>query len=475
MFVVVLQVWISRIKRDPNKDFRISKSTKVCSTHFIESDFINSESQKKRLKPDACPSVFSWSKDVQKRSFPEKKRKLELEIEIAAAEETETASEGEGFFEETDCKEKVSRGVQVDVEVPCCHRFSVGTLRSKASTEAMQNEYFNHFTGFKGYEKFRQVLNFVLPGLDRSRLIYWNTKGANDRRIDTKILFDSDSDDDSDDTSSSSSQSIDECDVPVSRKHILPVEDEFLLVMMKLKLGLTNLDLAVRFSISKANVSTIFITWMNYLYVYFGKMKIWPHRDIIIDQMPSEYKAKYPNTVAIIDCTEIKIECPSSLLKQSQSYSNYKSTNTVKCLVGVDAKGGILFVSQLYSGLISDKEIVTRSGFLKLLKQKLEVREIVQNDAIMADKGFDIEEDLKKLGLQLNIPPFLGAEPSFSESDVIKTQTVAQHRIHVERAIGKVRKFLIFSSRIPVSMLGIINQVWSVSCMLTNFMEPILD
>lgn len=161
-----------------------------------------------------------------------------------------------------------------------------------------------------------------------------------------------------------------------SRNHKLSVEDEFLLIMKKLKLGLTNLDLALRFSISKANVSNIFITWINYLYIFFGKIKIWPHRNVIINQMPQEFKAKYPTTLVIIDCTELKIECPSSLLTQSQSYSTYKSANTLKCLLGVDAKGGILFVSQLYSGLISDKEITTRSGFLKLLKQKVEAGEI---------------------------------------------------------------------------------------------------
>ena len=52
---------------------------------------------------------------------------------------------------------------------------------------------------------------------------------------------------------------------------------------------------------------------------------------------------KWPNNVAIIDCTELKIQVPSSLVKQSQSYSNYNSTNTLKGLVGVDAKGGFLF------------------------------------------------------------------------------------------------------------------------------------
>ena len=56
--------------------------------------------------------------------------------------------------------------------------------------------------------------------------------------------------------------------------------------------------------------------------------------------MPKDFKKKYPNNVCIIDCTELKIQVPSSLVKQSQSYSNHKSTNTLKSLVGVDAKGG---------------------------------------------------------------------------------------------------------------------------------------
>ena len=64
----------------------------------------------------------------------------------------------------------------------------------------------------------------------------------------------------------------------------------------------------------------------------------------------------------------------------------------------------------------------------------------------MADKGFDIQNDLKKLGLQLNIPPFLKDKVGFEEDDVIKTQTIARHRIHVERAICKVRRFQIFHS-----------------------------
>ena len=128
-----------------------------------------------------------------------------------------------------------------------------------------------------------------------------------------------------------------------------------------------------------------------------------------------------------------------------------------------------MFVSQLYTGSISDKQIVSRSSFLDVLSRKKKVSEILEGDSIMADKGFDIRGDLQKIGLQLNIPPFLKEKPQ-----VIRTQTVAKHRIHVERAIGKVRRFLIFNSRLPISSLGTITQLWTVCCLLSNFMDPIL-
>ena len=92
----------------------------------------------------------------------------------------------------------------------------------------------------------------------------------------------------------------------------------------------------------------------------------------------------------------------------------------------------------------------------------------------MTDKGFDIGDDPAKLKLKWNIPPFLKDKLGFEEGDVIKTQTIAQHRIHVEKAIGKVRRFRIFHSVIPVSICGSINQTWSVTRFLSNFLNPVL-
>ena len=96
--------------------------------------------------------------------------------------------------------------------------------------------------------------------------------------------------------------------------------------------------------------------------------------------MPSSFKGtKYGNTRVIIDCTEIKIHKASSLVLNSQTYSNYKSTNTLKCLIGIAPHGAVTFLSKLYTGCMSDVEITRLSGLLDLLEE---------GDIVMADNFF---------------------------------------------------------------------------------------
>ena len=91
----------------------------------------------------------------------------------------------------------------------------------------------------------------------------------------------------------------------------------------------------------------------------------------------------------------------------------------------------------------------------------------------MADKGFQIA-DILPLGVKLNILPFLGANTLMSAEDVVPTQQIAGLRIHVERAINKIKNFLIWKGEIPLSLFSVLNQMWSVSAFLCNTQDPLV-
>ena len=73
--------------------------------------------------------------------------------------------------------------------------------------------------------------------------------------------------------------------------------------------------------------------------------------------MPLKCKEEFPTCLAIIDCTEIRTEKPSSFKTQSQCYSDYKSITTLKSLVVTDPRESVMFISELFSGSISDNDI----------------------------------------------------------------------------------------------------------------------
>ena len=263
---------------------------------------------------------------------------------------------------------------------------------------------------------------------------------------------------------------------PRKRKDIqkLLVHDQLLLVLMRLRGGFSVKDLAFRFRLSEQSVSELFSSWIGYMFCQLGQLSWWPHRDTIINHMPDNFKKNFPQCLAIIDCTEIKTETPSSLKVQSQCYSDYKSSTTLKSLVAVDPMGALIFVSALFSGSISDNEICVQSGFYEYLSRKIAQGHLKAGDVIMADKGFTIDKELGELGLGLNIPPFASSAAQMSVSDVAYTNLIAAHRIHVERRIGRIKKLKLVGHKIPIKLFPIINEIWFVCSFLTNFQDNIL-
>ena len=230
-------------------------------------------------------------------------------------------------------------------------------------------------------------------------------------------------------------------------------------------------DLAVRFRMSVQSVSCVVNAWTERMYHKFGQLNIWPHRDIIINQMPKKYKADFPTSLVIIDGTELRTQSPCALALQSQLYSDYKSSTTLKCLIGCDPGESLLFVSELFTGCISDKQLTEQSGFYDLLRTLKSIGNIQDNDAITADKGFTIQTEIENLGLSLNLPPFAIAGKQMSVADSKMTSKIAKHRVHIERLIKKVKTYCTVSDKIPTSLFHTINQIWTVCCYLTLFQD----
>ena len=200
------------------------------------------------------------------------------------------------------------------------------------------------------------------------------------------------------------------------RPRKLTIFQEFVMVLMKLRLGLFNRDLDYRFNISSSVVSEIFRTWIRFLRSELQLLIQLPPKDVIKLHMPSLFKEFYPRTTIIIDCTEIEMERPSALNNQSACYSSYKSRTTMKNLVGITPSGATVFVSELYPGSISDKEITVKSGLLNHLQQ---------GDEVMADKGFLIQDELASVGAVLTMPAFLKGRKQFSKEEAAKNKKVA--------------------------------------------------
>jgi DDE superfamily endonuclease/Helix-turn-helix of DDE superfamily endonuclease len=251
----------------------------------------------------------------------------------------------------------------------------------------------------------------------------------------------------------------------VTSRRGLDVSDQLLLVLMKLRLGVLHMDLAHRFGISCSSVSNMFAFWIPVMADKLKDAVIWLSRDTIRATMPTSFRKLYPRTTCIIDCSEIFIQRPHSLYSRATTYSNYKSHNTAKFLIGIAPTGSIMFVSNSYGGRASDRYIVNDSGFLKYL---------MPGDEVMADRGFTIETDLLPYGVSLNMPAFRRGLKQLSNSEVVRTRRIASVRIHVERMIARLKNFRILKFVLPITLVPQLDNILIICCALCNFQSDVI-
>ena len=240
-------------------------------------------------------------------------------------------------------------------------------------------------------------------------------------------------------------------------------DDQIFITLMKLRQNYTNLHLAQLFSCSVATISNIVITFIHLLHglLFNDLMTTIPSRNKNKLCSPSSFST-YSSCRIVIDCTDIEVATPGLMSQQSATYSSYRGMNSFKVLTGVAPNGVLTYVSKLYPGSISDKEIVQQSGILK---------HFVPGDLILADKGFLIQDIVPK-GVSVNIPPFL-EHGRFTESEAKVTKSIARCRIHVERANARLKDFKILNF-VPPYLRCYMDKVFQLCAALVNLQFPLI-
>ena len=176
------------------------------------------------------------------------------------------------------------------------------------------------------------------------------------------------------------------------RRKLTP-EDELLLTLIRLRLGLLHEDIAFRFGIAVSTVNDIVTTWIQFIYHQFNRLRssMFPSRKKIQKHLPKSFR-KFKNVRVILDATEFFTHAPRNYEQQGNLYSSYKNHCTCKVLVGITPSGAISFISDVYEGSISDKDIFKKSGILNKLNE---------GDLVMVDRGFNICDLLLKKKVQI--------------------------------------------------------------------------
>lgn len=237
------------------------------------------------------------------------------------------------------------------------------------------------------------------------------------------------------------------------------VADVILIVLMKLRLALLNLDLSHRFGLSETVVARIMVKNIPVISSELKRFIIWPSREDACRTMPMIVRRRYPTCISIIDCTEVRIQRPLGFTARSRTYSHYKGCNTIKFMVSITPCGAVSFITKCWGGRASDKEIILKSDFLDKLQE---------GDIVLADRGFLISADVAFRGARLEVPALTRGKKQLSAKEVEDARHISRVRIHVERAIGRIKVFRILRDRMPINMLRHASDIVVICAAITN-------
>ena len=262
--------WIANIHRDVGPSFRNTKRTKICSVHFNPDDFYHGQfdihTTRRRLKPTAVPSIFPWTiknpcrTSVTSNIASSQQQRYDLKVPVSEFDvnnfddkfhnvtDNPDNVDGDGnsavdFESLEEAKDTTSQVVELQEKVKelteqlCTVENTVASVHFRYENIKRKDDLVKFYTGFPDHIT---LLTFYEEILESGAKVMrqWEGNRCKDSYNDVKI----------------------------GCAYKLPLLEQFFMTMVRLRLGVLELDLALRFDISQSSVSRITVTWINLLY-----------------------------------------------------------------------------------------------------------------------------------------------------------------------------------------------------------------
>lgn len=241
------------------------------------------------------------------------------------------------------------------------------------------------------------------------------------------------------------------------------------LTLYKLKNNDTFSKMKDLFEVSISTLWRVFYKTLKILSLFFKQLLYWPRPLAIKCNLPPVFRCNvnYASVQSIVDAFEIEIETKKPI-QQALTWSQYKQSNTIKYLISATPDGFINFISEGYSGRISDMYLVEQSGFLE---------NVPEHATILADRGFKhLESHLIQKSVKVLRPPSVAKDTKMTKNEVVDSKVIASLRIHIERVIRRVRLFKLLKPHSVVNnkLVNILDDAVIVACGLINLQTPII-
>nr|XP_021196799.2 uncharacterized protein LOC110380962 isoform X1 [Helicoverpa armigera] len=375
--------WLEAIKR---VDF-VPKGARVCRKHFHDSDYMRPvgfpgiyAGNKKEfdnagiytgraplhrfLKKNAVPSIFEWNSSSLSRLNLARLKRRKGRRHRKYRERISSDSQKRDSMDADDSHDKCSNSTRSHAQSHHCHGCSKYLVRAQCTQTSNSLRLFSakdlvtddesvyFYTGLDTYAQFTLLLSTLVP-----------------MACDIKY------------------RSSDLCN--------LSIEDQFLILLIKLRRSKPDFEIGKMFGVNKCDVCNVFITWVNFVCDNWRRISFWPSHHLASTHLPSVFRGSCPTGIVDSKTSEIPITMESQHNAVKVSFSQYRFKDKLKFLVGCSAEGLSIYCTQLEPPVPLTPGEGKEEGLLKSVNHEAA-------KTVPVDKLIDMTKTYKILACALN-------------------------------------------------------------------------